>query len=305
MIGVSPSTRWTDRLELGEGGRWVDGRLLLTNILQGELFEDDPSRQELRRILKLDIPLGAVAPVEGFDDVWIAAAGDGIAFLHASGRIDWLENVEAGNAAPARMNDGTADPAGRFWAGSMAYDNTPGAGSLYRVDPGGSVTRVLDGLTITNGPAFSADGRTMYVVDSASGFVDRYTVEPDGSVHDAHPFLRLAGGRGVPDGLTVDSQGNVWIALWGGACVNRYLPDGTLDRSIELPADQATSVCLGGEDGRNLFITTAHLGLSRNGEENSHHGALFEIAVDVPGVPAFRFKPDSDLRDRLNEFRRG
>ena len=305
MIASSPATRWTDRLELGEGGRWAGGRLLLTNILQGELFEDDRASERLHRILKLDVPLGAVAPIEGFDDVWIAAAGDGIALLHASGRLHWLDRVESANATPARMNDGTADPAGRFWAGSMAYDNTPGAGSLYRVGTDGSVTRALDGFTITNGPAFSADGRTMYIVDSARGLVDRYDVNSEGSLDNAFSFLRLADGRGAPDGLTVDAQGNVWIALWGGSCVNRYRPDATLDLSIELPAEQPTSVCLGGADGRTLFITSAHLGLTGEVDSNSHHGALFEVAVDVPGIPAFTFKPDAALRLRVIEFRNG
>ncbi|WP_307183498.1 SMP-30/gluconolactonase/LRE family protein [Streptomyces canus] len=108
----------------------------------------------------------------------MAAAGTGIALLTPDGALDWLDRPEDRTSFPSRMNDGVADPAGRFWAGSMAYDGTPGAGSLYRTDPDGTVVRVLDGLTIANGPAFTADGTTMYLADTAAGTILRCRIDP-------------------------------------------------------------------------------------------------------------------------------
>ncbi|MGW7726661.1 SMP-30/gluconolactonase/LRE family protein [Streptomyces canus] len=135
---------------------------------------------EPTRLAGLDVPLGAVAPVHGRPDTWIAAAGTGIALLTPDGALDWLDRPEDRTPFPSRMNDGVADPAGRFWAGSMAYDGTPGAGSLYRTDPDGTVARVLDGLTIANGPAFTADGTTMYLADTAAGTILRCRIDPLG-----------------------------------------------------------------------------------------------------------------------------
>ncbi|HET6353898.1 SMP-30/gluconolactonase/LRE family protein [Streptomyces sp.] len=147
---------------------------------------------------------------------WVEAAGTGIAYLLPSGRLGWLDRPEDSNAVPTRMNDGAADPVGRFWAGSTAYDATPGAGSLYRAAPNGDVTRVLDGITIPNGPAFSPDGRTMYLADSAHGHVDSYPVDLlTGTLGTPAPFLRLDPATGTPDGMTVDNDDHLWIAIWG------------------------------------------------------------------------------------------
>ncbi|WUM96003.1 SMP-30/gluconolactonase/LRE family protein [Streptomyces sp. NBC_00322] len=276
--------------ELGEGARWVDDRLVLVDILAGRLLQapgDKPGA--LREIARLAVPLGAVAPVAGTPGTWVAAAGTGIAYLLPSGRLEWLDRPEDSNAVPTRMNDGAADPAGRFWAGSMAYDATPGAGSLYRAAPNGDVTRVLDGMTIPNGPAFSPDARTMYLADSARGHVDCYPVDPlTGTLGTPAPFLRLDLATGTPDGMTVDNDDHLWIAIWGRGEVRRYRPDGTLDLTVPLPARQPTSVCLGGPGGRRLFITTAAYRLT---PASLADGAL--LAVDVPATasPAHPFTP--------------
>src|SRR5205823_7114109 len=130
------------------GGRRIGDRLMFVDILSGRLFEC-PAREPGagRLVAQLDVPLGAVAPIAGRPGSWIAAAGTGVGILDPDGRLRWLDRPEDGGAVPTRMNDGCCDPAGRFWAGSMVYDETPGAGSLYRVDLDGSVTRVVDGLT--------------------------------------------------------------------------------------------------------------------------------------------------------------
>ncbi|MFI5673384.1 SMP-30/gluconolactonase/LRE family protein [Streptomyces cellulosae] len=265
--------------ELAEGGRWVDGRFVYVDILSGRLFElydgTDPTPRQLAR---LDVPLGAVAPVHGRPDTWIAAAGTGIALLTADGELEWLDRPEDRTPVPSRMNDGVADPAGRFWAGSMPYDGTPGAGSLYRTDPDGTVVRVLDGLTIVNGPAFNADGTVLHLADSAAGTIHRWRVDPgSGDLGGHEVFARFRSDEGSPDGMTVDDEGCLWVAVWGGGAVRRYHPDGRLLQTLAVPAPQPTSVCLHPSESR-LLITTAGHGLP-------HPTAASGAVLSVP-VPA-------------------
>jgi sugar lactone lactonase YvrE len=307
-----PVSPWSDRLELGEGARWVDGRLVLVDLLAGRLLADDPGAQDpdadhtgtrrggrpLTSLAWLPVPLGAVAPIQGAPDVWIAAAGTGVCIIapdvSAGGDVTWIGHVEHDADAPAgiemRVNDAVADADGRLWFGTMAYDATADAGSLYRVEYDGTITRVLNRITIPNGPAFTEDGSTMYLADSARGLVRRYELDrASGALGAPALFADFADVAGGPDGMTVDREGGVWIANWGGSAVHRYLPDGTLDRVIELPAAQPASVCLGGEDGRLLHITTAGHELNPPGPQD---GAVFTIRVDVPGFAATGFRAE-------------
>ncbi|MGP3921964.1 SMP-30/gluconolactonase/LRE family protein [Streptomyces sp. 8N616] len=299
MTDDVPTPRWADRLELGEGIRWTDGRLVLVDILAGRLLEapgesgtgpapaSTSAPAALRLLAELPVPLGVVAPVAGRPGTWIAAAGTGICLIAPDGTLDWLARPEDDTPAHSRMNDGTADPHGRFWAGSMAYDATEDAGSLYRVDPGGTVTRVLDRITVPNGPAFTADGTAMYLADSARGVIRRYPVDPGtGTLGAPEPFAYVEDAS--PDGMTVDQQGRLWVAIWGGGAVHRYLPDGTLDRVVPVPAIQPAGVCLGGPDGRTLHITSARIGLDAPGPLD---GAVFTLRVDTPGLPTMPFRP--------------
>ncbi|MET7695026.1 SMP-30/gluconolactonase/LRE family protein [Streptomyces sp. NPDC005483] len=272
--------------ELAEGGRWFDGRYVYVDILSGRLFELRDDRHDVGPIelACLDVPLGAVAPVSDRPGTWIAAAGTGIALLTPDGTLDWLDRPEDRTPVPSRMNDGVADPAGRFWAGSMAYDGTPGAGSLYRTDLDGTVVRVLDGLTIANGPAFTADGTTMYLADTAVGTVLRCRVDPVSGdlVGGPETFVRLRQEEGSPDGMTVDEEGCLWVALWGAGAVRRYDPDGRLLDTLIVPAPHPTSVCLHPDDNR-LFVTTARYGV-RNPTATS--GAVLSLPAPVRGGPA-------------------
>jgi sugar lactone lactonase YvrE len=186
--------------ELAEGARWLGDQVVFVDILSGRLLQLTGSHATV--LAKLNVPLGAVAPAAGGG--WIVAAGTGIALLDTSGTLNWLERPEP---ATSRMNDGACDPAGRFWAGSMAYDGTPGAGSLYRADPDGTVHRVLGGLTVVNGPAFTPDGTLMYVADTAVGLIYRCTLE-DGEIAERELFAEPE--IGAPDGMTVDNSGRLW-----------------------------------------------------------------------------------------------
>ncbi len=290
----SPVPRWSDRLELGEGARWVDGRLVLVDILTGRLLAGDGgggSDGPLDVLAELSVPLGAVAPVTGAPGVWIAAAGTGVCVLTRAGDVAWLGHVEHDARTPMRVNDAVADAHGRLWFGTMAYDAAEGAGSLYRVERDGSIGRVLGGVTIPNGPAFRADGGVMYLADSARGSVHRYRVDAEsGQLSAPSLFADFTDLDGGPDGMTVDAEGGVWIANWGGAAVRRYTPDGEPDRVVGLPALQPTSVCLGGDDGRLLHVTTATHGMNPPGPDD---GAVFTVPVDVPGFAAAGFRAEA------------
>ncbi|WP_433552505.1 SMP-30/gluconolactonase/LRE family protein [Micromonospora zamorensis] len=283
---LTEPTIWsTDRLELGEGLRWVDGRLVLVDLLAGRLLETDgDAPAPLRELRRLDVPLGAVAPVAGRPGDWLAAAGTGISLLTAAADPRPVADLVGDAPEPTRMNDAVADPHGRFWAGSMTYAAVPGGGTLYRLNPGAEPVPAVTGLTIPNGPAFDATGTTMYLADTPRGDIDRFTVDPEtGALHGREPFLRISSADGGPDGMTVDAAGHLWIALWGGSAVRRYRPDGTLDREIRLPAKQPAGICLGGPDLRRLFVGTARVGLDAAGPAD---GALLAVDVEVPGLPA-------------------
>jgi len=279
MTTAPPRAARPDRLELGEGVRWTGTEVVLVDILAGRLLSaPQDETAALRTLAELPVPLGAVAPVAGHHGTWVAAAGTGICLLRPDGSVHWLARPEDGAPAPMRMNDAVADPFGRFWAGSMAYGADDGAGSLYRLDRDGTVVRVLDGITVPNGPAFTPDGSLMYLADSARGVVLRCPVDPaTGALGDPRPFVTVEDGS--PDGMAVDAEGAVWTAVWGTGTVRRYLPDGTLDRTLRLPALQPAGVCLAGDV---LHITTARVGLSAPGPDD---GALFTVRVDVPGTP--------------------
>jgi sugar lactone lactonase YvrE len=274
-----------ERFALGEGLRDVGDHLIMVDILTGRLLALPADLAGPPRVLlELADPLGAVAPLAGGG--WVAATGTGIALIGAgaagaAGEVHWLARPEDGAPHRMRMNDGVADPSGRFWAGSMAYDTAEGAGALYRVDVDGSVHRVVGELTVPNGPAFTPDGELMYLADSARGVIYRYPVDPrTGGLGRHTEFATVAGGS--PDGMTVDAEGYLWSAIWGAGEIRRFSPTGSVDRVLAIPAGQPTSVCLSG--GR-LVATSATVGLVEPAESD---GAVQHIPVPVRGVPAAR-----------------
>lgn len=179
-----------------------------------------------------------------------------------------------------RLNDAKADARGCIWAGTMPLSAEGDTGSLYRLDPDGRVTCRDRGYSVTNGPAFSPDGRYLYHNDSARGLVYRFELHGDGALRNRSVFLQFGPDEGKPDGMTVDSEGALWIALWGAARVSRYTAHGHLDRSVTLPASQITSCAFGGAALDRMFVTSAAEGVS--GEAMA--GALFEIDPRVTGV---------------------
>jgi sugar lactone lactonase YvrE len=185
-----------------------------------------------------------------------------------------------------RMNEGGCDPDGRFWCGSMAYDQAPGAASLYRLDPDGTVRTVLGGVTISNGLDWSPDGSLAYYDDTATHRVDVFDYDRAGGLTARRPFVRLPD-DGNPDGLTVDAEGGVWVALFGGGAVHRYTPAGVLDVVVELPTAQVTACTFGGPRLDQLFVTTSREGMAP--DDDPLAGALFRADVGVPGLPVREF----------------
>ena len=177
-----------------------------------------------------------------------------------------------------RMNDATVDHRGRIWAGTMDCDAHLETGSLYCLEPDFKFTRRDTGYIVTNGPAFTPTHDFVYHNDTPRGIVYRFAVTPEGELHDKREFLKFPQGWGFPDGMTVDAEGCLWIAHWGGSRVSRFDPDGDLERLIRLPASQITNCVFAGSDLDRLFVTSAAVGR----ETESLAGALFE--VDAGGV---------------------
>jgi sugar lactone lactonase YvrE len=278
--------------EHGEGPIWDErrGELLWVDVGAGRLHRGLPGPEGIEHLGTLEIaePLGAVTVAEGGG--WVVAAGPGFARLEPDGALTWLARPEDGRPE-LRMNDGACDPGGRFWAGSMAYAETPGAGTLYRLDPDGNAHAMVAGTTISNGLAWSAAGTTMWFADSGPGTVDAFDYE----VNDAIPTNRrtvisIDPDEGVPDGLTVDAEDHVWVAVWDGGEVRRYTPEGELVGRVRLPVTRPTSCCFGGPDLRCLFISTARKGMAHDElDRQPEAGRLFCVDVGVGGVSQPRF----------------
>jgi sugar lactone lactonase YvrE len=176
------------------------------------------------------------------------------------------------------MNDAACDPVGRFWAGSMAYDSREGAGSLHRVDLDGTITTVLTELTISNGLGWSPDGRTMYLNDSGPTVTWAFDYDVDTGVPSNRRVLAHHD-HGVCDGLTVDDDGCLWVALWGGSAVDRIAPDGRRLRRIDVAARQPSDCCL---VGTHLIITTARHEPTAPTDDD---GRLYIADVGISGPP--------------------
>jgi sugar lactone lactonase YvrE len=190
-----------------------------------------------------------------------------------------------------RFNDCRADPCGRLWAGTLHRDRQHGMAALYRLDAGGELSVVIPDRTISNGIGWSPDGATMYYIDSTTQRIVMFAYDLDtGALGDEVVFADVEPSDGLPDGLTVDADGGVWVCLFGGAKVRRYLPDGAVDREIALPLTNPTCPGFGGSDLRTLYITTArHRLTDEQLQREPMAGALLQLDVGHTGLPANRF----------------
>jgi sugar lactone lactonase YvrE len=184
-----------------------------------------------------------------------------------------------------RFNDGKVDRRGRFWAGTMDRTEREASGSLYRLDPDRSWTRIDSGYKVTNGPAFSVDGRTMYHTDSARQIVYAFDLADDGSALNRRVFLQFGEDEGYPDGMTVDAEDCLWIAFWDGWCVRRFSPEGERLSELRVPVQRPTSCAFGGPDLDRLFITSASRDLKDDQlAVQPSAGGLFMTMPGVKGI---------------------
>lgn len=269
--------------ELGEGPIWDarTNRLVWVDILGKRIHLTDV-RTGAGEVIDVPLHVGAVAPRAAGG--YVAALQDGFWVVGAGPPHRITSVTEAGPGL--RFNDGKCDPAGRFWAGTMAYDQSRGAAALYRLDSDGRATLVLDGVTISNGLAWSLDGHTMYYIDTATQRIDAFTFTgATGEISERRAVIRIPAEVGAPDGMTIDAEGGLWVALWGGGAVHRYL-DGQLDRVIKLPVGQPTSCTFGGEDLDELYVTSAWEGLSvKERKAQPLAGGVFRVRPGVRGLP--------------------
>ena len=282
-----------ERYHHAEGPAWDarTGRLLWIDQHVGHVhvgtWDAATGQVAPERSFDLGSPVGAVVP-ERTGDGWIAAAALGFVRITADGRLTELAQPAAGSSVPMRMNDGACDPAGRFWAGSMAVDKRPGAGTLYRLEPDLTVTTVLEDVTISNGLGWVDGGSTMYYIDTPTQRVDRFHVDAEGRLTDRAPLVRLE--QGFPDGMALDDEGCLWVAVWGGRAVHRYAPSGELLAMVEVDAPQVSSCAFGGPQRRTLFVTTSQEDYDeRESSAHPNAGRLFAVEVDVTGPPAAPF----------------
>lgn len=267
----------------GEGAVWdaATGLVLFVDLEAGNLMSYDPATAEVGRRHLGDV-VACVRPRRSGG--LVVALERTVALLDLEGTVE----AEYGPILDEgiRFNEGGCDPAGRFWIGSVADDETPGRGTVHRLDPDSGVHLVLDGVTISNGLAFAADGTRAWYVDTPTGRVDTLVVDAEtGTITGRRPFVEVTGGH--PDGIALDAEGGLWVALWEGSAVHRYDADGRLTHVVPLPASQVTCPGFAGPDLTDLYVTTSRRGLPEGREPAA--GALFRVRPGIAGVPVLPF----------------
>ncbi|WP_223198875.1 SMP-30/gluconolactonase/LRE family protein [Solihabitans fulvus] len=271
---------------IGEGPTWdaATSTLLWVDILGSEVHRFAPGRGS-DAVLATPQHVGAVKPRTRGG--LVLNLRDGVALVDRDGSRTWLVYWARDGL---RGNDAAVDPAGRLWAGTMRYDEKPG-GWLAVVEGDGAARVVLDEVSVSNGIAWSPDETLMYYVDSPTRRIDVLDYERvGGAATGRRPLVEVTDTAGVPDGICVDADGCVWVALHGGGAVRRYTPDGRLDREIAVPVPQPTACCFGGPDLADLYVTSARDGLSEDGLAGAPlSGSLLVLPGAGAGLPSTVF----------------
>lgn len=275
---------------LGEGPNWshAEGVLYWVDIQRPAVFRFDPARGQTGH-WPMPRATGCAAPAQGGRLVY--ADSDGFGYLNLQdGSVTPIADTEKDNAGN-RFNDGKVDRRGRFWAGTLDKSFCSPCGSLYRLDPDGTVVQMAKGIICSNGLGWSPDDRIMYFTDSTAGVIWSYDFEVEsGALGERRIFASFPAEKGLPDGLTVDADGFVWSAIWDGWRVVRFAPDGRIDRMLAMPVQRPSSCMFGGADLRTLYITSACVELGWNALRNGPlAGALFAVRTDVAGLPETLF----------------
>jgi sugar lactone lactonase YvrE len=280
--------------ELGEGPVWdsAEGCLWFVDVTRCtvhrlEARSGTVSGQGVGRLVGAAIPRT--------DGGLALALDDGVHFA-AWGTPGTRRVVPVGPAddPTVRLNDAKCDPRGRLWAGSMATDFRPGVSTLYRLGPRGAIP-VITGCALANGMGWSPDGSRMYFVDSRRRIIEAFDYDlGSGEVSGRTAWLPVPAEHGWADGMTVDAEGGVWVAMYLGSAVRRYDPDGSLSDVLRFPVSKVTSVCFGGPDLCDLYVTSSSAGLSPGElDQQPHAGSVFVVPGAGRGQPSVRFDPST------------
>jgi sugar lactone lactonase YvrE len=276
--------------KLGEGSLWqpVQQKLYWIDI-EGHKFHTLDTKTNKDHSLDVGTRIGTVVPTT--DGNAIVALQNGIHKINVrTGKLSFLTNPLPDSLI--RFNDGKCDPSGRFWVGSMPLNNRPGGASLYMIDKDFKVSVMLDNVTISNGIVWTKDKKTMYYNDTPTGVVQAFDYDDvTGKITNKRIAVKIPDGMGSPDGMTIDENDNIWVALWGGHCVANFDPrTGTLIQKVEVPAENVTSCAFGDEDLTTLYITTARSTNPDKLKTYPQSGGVFKVKPGVKGLPANFFK---------------
>lgn len=276
---------------VGEGPLWDEQNQLLywVDILSNQLYAYDPASGE-NRAWDVGQHIGTVV-VRKSGGVMLALRDGFASFDLETSELTLIADPEADQPGN-RFNDGKCDPAGRFWAGTMAYENQTTQGSLYRLDPDMSVHTMLGHIGISNGLVWSLDQSTMYYIDSMAYTVRAFDYEKSsGAIANERIAVKVEREMGLPDGMSIDAEGMLWVAHFGGSCIRRWNPNnGQLLSQIDLPTAQITACAFGGPNFDTLYITSAANGYGdADFAREPHAGGLFVTQPGVQGVPTFAF----------------
>jgi sugar lactone lactonase YvrE len=273
------------RADLGEGPLWDarTGELVWVDIMAGLVHRFDPE-SGTDRAFDVRQPVSAIVPRAAGG--YVLALRDGFAFWDGDAATV-VAPIEP-QRREIRMNDGACDSRGRFWAGTMHVDYRRGEGSLYRLDADKTAQVMLSGVTISNGIAWSLDETTMYYVDTPTQCIDAFDFDAEtGAISDRRRIVKIDAEAGSPDGLIVDAEGCIWVALWDGWEVRRYDPAGKHLASVAVPAARVTKPAFGGPDLTDMFITTASP--EKANPSQPYAGGVFHVRPGVAGLPAHAY----------------
>lgn len=267
---------------IGESPLWhpIEERLYWTDIPTGRMFRYNPTAGEHEQFYQGQIVGGFTIQAEG--TLLLFMARGAVKVWRNGELIDVLEEIP--DERDSRFNDVIADPEGRVFCGTMPTEDR--LGRLYQLHTDGELIKLLDGIGTSNGMGFTPDRKCMYYTDSSKRAIYVFDYDQNtGIISNQNTFIVVPEGEGVPDGMTVDAEGYLWSARWGGGCLVRYSPDGSEERRIHFPVKNISSVTFGGKDYTDIYVTTA--GGDNRREEGASAGALFRINLGIKGVAEF------------------